>query len=690
MPVSRRAQICSKATSVLCLVGLLTSTVVAQTPTPAGDAQNKPAQAQATMQTPSKPVDGPLPNIDYSKERPFWKLGPYTGRSVPPANTTNTPRIDQLMRNGTVYLSLSDAIAMALENNLDIAIARYNLDLAETDVLRVKSGGSARGVNTGVISGTPGGSGTGVTSGSGSGTGGTTTGTGGAGTGSSGIVTSTSGVGSALDSYDPVITGKIQFERTTVQAVPSSSLPFGTTYTTNSNLANFAFTQAWTSGTAMNVTFNNARISSSLWTTTPVALEPAMNVTLRQHLLSGLSLENNKRFIIQARNNQQITNLSFKQQIISTVSQIQNIYWDLVNAYEDVKVKQRSLEYANRTLSDNRKQVEIGTLAPIEIVRAQSSVASSTQDLIVSQTNLQYQQLIMKNAITKNMRDPMLANAPVIPTDTLSVSDTPLRPVEDLVADALKNRPDLQESDIDLKTRALTRRTARHAMLPTLDLLGFYGANPVNRNYGDAFGDLFNSTAPDKGVAVQLNVPLRNRSAQADQARAELEYRQAELSAQQLRNQVGISVRNAAYAVTQNRARVEAARAARDLAQQSLDAEQKKFALGASTSYLVLQFQRDLTQSEVNLVTAMTAYEKSRVSLDQVTATTLDNNGIVLAQALAGSVTNQPTVPGVAPAPQQTIDSTQQIQKQMNMTPDEQIQRLRQQMQQPQMPQQQK
>jgi len=690
--------------AVLCVLAISSSSVFAQT--------GQPASAQASVQTPaaSSTPNGPTPQYDYSKPAPMWSIRSYTGKSVPAPVLANTPRIDQMVRNGVLYLSLNDAIALALENNLDIAIARYNLNIADTDILRTKAGTATRGVNTGLVSGTVGGTGTGVSSSSGSGAGGTSTGTGGAGAGTGGIVASTSGVGPTVDSFDPVLTASTQYENLVspqTNALFSGGLASISQATWTNGLG---YTQGWASGTALNVTYsNNRQTSDNPRSTFSPQFNDAFRATLRQHLLQGWGLENNRRFIIQAKNNKKISDTSFKAQIISTVSQIQNIYWDLVNAYENMKVQQRSLEFANRTLSDNRKQVEIGTLAPIEIVRAQSQVATSTQSLIVAQTNLQYQELVMKNAITRNL-DNALGAASVVPTDIMTVSNEVLPPAEELVKTALQQSPDVLNSLIDLQNRDLTRRTAKNAMKPSLDLLGFYGAasvagtvNPaatcaVNptllgcvpagsipppSGYSSAVGDLFNNSSPDKGFAVQLNIPIRNRAAQADQVRSELEYRQAQMRLQQLQNTIGISVRNAAYAVQQNKAGIAAAQAARDLALQSLDAEQKKYALGASTSYLVLQASRDEAQAESNLVAAMAAYEKARVALDQVLAATLDKNGIVLQEAVIGAVSAVPNVPGVVKASDASIQSTQQMQQQMQESPDQQIQRLQQQMQQP-------
>jgi outer membrane protein TolC len=371
--------------------------------------------------------------------------------------------------------------------------------------------------------------------------------------------------------------------------------------------------------------------------------------------------------------------VAFRLQVISTVNQIQNIYWDLVNAYEDVKVKERSVALADKTLSDNKKQVEIGTLAPIEIVRAQSDASTRQQDLIVSKTNLELEQLLMKNAISRSLTDAHLADAEVIPTDSMEVPDKEsIAPTETLVADALKNRAELSESRIDLVNRDITNRAAKNALRPTLDAFAFYGAAPLGgrqvpdctpitcpalpTGYGGTLENLFNSTAPDKGAGVQLTIPLRNRAAQANQIRAQLEYRQAEMRLNQLENQVRIEVRNAQYSLEQNRARVDAAKASVELAKQSLDAEQKKYALGASTNTLVLGTQRDLTQAATNLVAAMAAYEKSRVELDRVTGETLVHNGIDIADAQRGQVTKMPSVPG-------TIHVDQTVRPSEEMTP---------------------
>lgn len=620
---------------------------------------------------PQQPGTPPPKRVDYGKPVSHfpWIITPYMPRHVPEAVTVNTPRIDQVMQNGKILLSLDDAIALALENNLDLAIARYNLDIAGTDVMLAKAGAATRGVASGLVQGTPGGGVLGLGSGApGAGAGGTTTGTGGAGTGASGLVQSTTGTGSPISSFDPVLTGTFQVEH--------AKTPLSNTVTTgipslqqNTTTADFAYSQGFKFGEDLTVGFNNQRATTnSLFTSLQPSISSNFRATIRQHLLQGIGLLPNTRFIRIANNNRRITDEGFKLQVITTVSQIQDIYWDLVNAYQQVKVAERSLALANKTLSDNRKQVEIGTLAPIEIVRAESEASTANQSLIVAQTQLQLQQLLMKNAITRNSREPQIAAAEVIPTDTMQLrtDDGTGANLDQMINDAINERPDMVQTRIDLTNRDITKKSARNALLPTTDLFAFYGGSGLagdstsgllpNTSFGNAFGQSVHNDNPDYGVGVQLSIPLRNRAAQANQVRSELEYRQAQLRMLQLQNQVGIEVRNAQFAVEQNRARVVAADKGRTLAQQSLSAEQKKYALGASTNFNVLQAQRDMTQAEVTLVAAQTDYEKSRVELDRVTAKTLSRLNIAIDDAVIGEVHKAPSVPNVGPAAPGTPD----------------------------------
>src|SRR6266568_2152243 len=461
--------------AAMVLAGALTTIGWAQQPQTAAPAQQSQAPAPQPQQFQLK---------DYSKPRSHFPnlLGPYMPRNVSPPSLSNTPRIDQLLQNGKLMLSLDDAIALALENNLDIAIARYNLNIADTDILLANSGQATRGVNTGVVQGTPGGvnvglGGTSTTGSQGGGAGGTTTGAGGAGTGSSGLVTSTLGVGSPVPSFDPIVTGTLSIDH--ANSPTSNAFAGVPVVQQNTGTANFFYQQGFHWGTNMTVGFNNNRITTNQpFTTFSPTLNSNFRFTLTQPLLQGFGLLPTTRFIRIAKNNREISDVAFRLQVITTVNQIQNIYWDLVNAYENVKVQQDSLTLAEKTLSDNKKQVEIGTLAPIEVVRARSVVATNQQSLIVAQTNLQLQQLLVKNALSRTLVDPVLADAEVIPTDTMAVPENePVVPTQDLVNEALAHRAELAESRIDLTNRDISTRSAKNALLPTLNLFAYYGGS---------------------------------------------------------------------------------------------------------------------------------------------------------------------------------------------------------------------
>ncbi|HZQ69724.1 MAG TPA: TolC family protein [Terriglobales bacterium] len=592
---------------------------------------------------------------------------PYTARQVPAPNFGNTSRIAGLLKGDKLMLSLSDAVTLALENNLDLAIARYNLPIADTDVLRANSGAAVRGVATGLVEGTPGGGVGGFGTGApGAGAGGTSGGAGGAGTGAAGLVESTLGTGPPLQSYDPQVLSSLNIEHLT-QPLSNTVVSGVSNLKQNTGQANFSYFQAFPSGTSMQVDFDNLRTTDN---TTNSTLVPLLNsgfrFTLRQRLLSGFGFGPNLRFIRIARNNREISDVAFRNQVIATVSQIQNIYWDLVNAYEDVKVKQRSLALAEKTLSDDNDQVKLGAMAPIEVTRAESEVATRNQDLLLSQNELQLQELLIKNAVTRDLSDPLLASATVVPTDTMRIPEKePVVPIQDLIGDAQNHRPELAEARMDLNNRDISRKSAANALLPAVDFLSWYGAsalagvqNPNNptiatpiprTGFSNAFSTLFRNDFPDYGVGLSLTIPIRNRAAQADQIRSQLEYRQAQLRLQQLQNQIGIEVRNAQFALLQNRARVDTARKARDLARQTFEIEQKKYALGASTSNNVLQTQRDLAQAESNLVAAMSTYEKSRVELDRATGLTLTATGIQIEDVEIGQVRQMPHFDGIAP-----------------------------------------
>ncbi len=648
-------------------------------------AQDVPA-APMPQTTPAPAAQSQVVHLqDYSKPRPAFPhfLQSYRTQEVAQPNLGNSPRIDSMMRDGKIYLSIDDAVALALENNLDIDIARYNLNIADTDYLRAKSGANILGVNAGIVQNTPGGGVGGLGGTVGSGTGGTTVAPSGVGTGTNGLVSSTLGIGSPITSFDPVFTSSLQLDKNDTESTSVfSPVPVvgQNTYT-----ANFAYTQGFQWGTSVTAGFNNTHITTNNPTS---LLTPELNSNFQfkitQNLLQGFGSLPNLRFIRIARNNREISDVAFRLQIITTVDQVEDMYWDLVYAYENVHVQQEALTYAQKALTDTKQQARVGTVPPIQVVSAQSTVSTDEQNLILAQNNLELEKLLVKNALSRSIEDPALAEADVIPTSTMQIpQEEAVVPTQDLINEALSHRAELVESRIDLNSRDLSSKAVRNALLPTLDAFAYYGGSGVGGNvnpvlipptcnpaastcfssttapppfanggpvgYGGTLNQFVNSTAPDKGIGLSLNIPLRNREAQANQVRAELEYRQAQVRLHQLENQVRIEVRNAQFDVKQNRASVQAAQYAVDFSRQTLDADQQKLKVGLTTTTAILQDASVLTTSESNLVSAKAAYEKSRVELDRATGLLLDHSGIDVADATRGQVTHLPRVPYVVP-----------------------------------------
>ena len=689
------------------------------------DASSVPStpSAQMAVPSPSQPFDV----LEYAKPRLHFPnpINPYRAREIGPANLFNTPRIDQLMHNGKLYISIDDAVTLALENNLDIAIARYNMNIADTDIWRAKAGSSISGVNSGIVQNTPGGGssspavsvqgasgggggglaggglegggglggGGGIAGGGGStvsggsggggtgggsvgpGQGGTSVAAGGAGAGFGGLVSSTLGSGPQPSSFDPVFTGTFLDDHNST----ACNIPLCATRQ-NTTAGSFTYSQGFHWGADMSIGYSNNRVASnSVYDFLDPVLNASFQFKLTQHLLQGFGNAVNTRFIRIAKNNREITDVAFRLQITYTVNQIENMYWNLVYAYEFAKVAKEQLALAQKALEEDKLQLEIGALAPIAVVQAQTAIAADEQNVTIALTDLELQQLMMKNALSRTLVDPALADAEVVPTSTMAFpSEEEIVPIQDLENEAFHRRPDLAEARIELTNIEISNKAIRNSLLPSLDLSVYYGGAGLggNRNsasicfsdpqlcglakappqqpgitFSDTLNQLVNSSAPDKGVVLSLNIPLRNRVAQATQVRSEFEHRQAQLRLQQLENQVRIEVRNARFGVQQNRVSVSAAQAAVELARQALDYEQKKYEIHASTSILVLQDRMALSQAEATLLSAKISYERAELELDRSTGTLLEHAGILMNDAARGQVTHRPMIPHAVDQP---------------------------------------
>jgi outer membrane protein len=620
---------------------------------------NAPTTASAQPQGLNRP--------DYSKGSVWWPnfTRVYKVPYVAEVNMGNSNRLEKLLRDGNLYLSLDDAIALALENNLDIEFMRYQPLIADTDILRARAGFPVRNLVTfGSISGFSTGN---------SATGGTGVNPIGSTTNANTITTFAGGStiapvggvpvvgtnvigGSNLPLLDPTLTTTVGWAHNSLPQ--SSSFVTGTsTLVTQGATTAIAYSQGFTTGTAYSLTFNSATSNSnSIRNVINPSLTNALTLNFIQPLLQGLGRSMNARYIVIARNNREASDLLFKQQVIQTVSQVQNLYWDLVGFVENVRVVQQAVQLAEKLYEDNKKQVEIGTLAPISIVQAEAEVAARQQDLTLAQTQVQQQEVILLNALSKNgIASPSVAQAHIIPTTRITVpSSEPVQPIQDLIGMALQSRPELAQARIGVTNTDIALKGTRNELLPQLNLVGAMTNNalagePITGSatqpspffvggFGNTLGQVFSRNFPTYSVGVQLNVPLRNRAAQADMAVAQLQYRQAEIRMRQGENEVRVEVRNALIGLQQARARMEAATKSRVLEEQTVDAEQKKYALGASTIYQVIQVQRDLASAREVEVAAVNNYSKARVELDRATGQTLTKNNILLEEAYQGTV----------------------------------------------------
>ncbi|MGA7107810.1 MAG: TolC family protein [Terracidiphilus sp.] len=618
-----------------------TSTSASAPPTLGQQIQQQQQQSFA----PQAPFNVPMPH----SRNPIAR---YRASTAPELNLTNSPRLQSLIRDGKIYLSMRDAIALAIENNLDLAYFRYNFPIAQTDIQRTKSGGQANGVNASVTQSTQGGfSGS---SGGGGGSGGS------AAAGAGGIVTSTLGAGAAVPSFDPYLNFKGYVDHTVVQE--ANQFLVGTpVLRTNTIEVLSQYSQNFPLGTGIQVNYLGQRITSnSPYNAINPDLYSNFAVTISQQLLAGFGLASNERYIRIAKRNAQITEVVFKAQVVATVTQVENIYWDLVNAYEDEQITERSLGFAQKTLDDDQKQLKLNAIPAMQVMTDQSAVATAEGNLTVARASLRLNELLMKNALTK-VDDPGIDEMPVIPLDLHAEPDPSAeKSIDDLIAEAEKKRPEVAQYQMQAEVQKQALKDINSELLPTLSMYGYYAgagtAGPANLNcdlgaecatslpkdFPAMFQNTFNYSSPEYQVGMSLSINLRNRQVKADQFRAVLAYRQSQISSLQQQKNILFDVRNSKFALEQAQARVEAAQKARDLAQRTFDITKQEQQLGAKSSADTLLAENALAQSDSALDTAQTQYEKAKVDIDRAIGETLERTGVAIDDAKSGVVSHTP------------------------------------------------
>lgn len=658
------------------LAGGPLSPVFAQSP-----AQNPPSSpAPAPTVTPNGATIAPVASLGLASHnytrgpRAFPNIfKPYESLHVDPPVLTNSPRIDQLIHDNKLEISLQDAVELALENSLDIAVQRYYPWISDAGLLNAQAGNSGFG--------TPGVQ----------------------------IAASSAAINPFaffIQNFDPLITSSASVADITTPINNPFTSGAGTTNTagvasvvTHSTQFNNQYSQTFQTGTNLTVNWNNTRQSQNITNFFNPDVTSALSVSISQPLLNGFGKLMWTRNIRIANNNRKIADWAFAQQAITTITSTITAYWELAYARENVKVNQQAVAVAQKLYEDNKKQLEIGSLAPLDVTRSESEVATDTQALIFAQTTQLTDEQTLKNFISKDPLAPNMINVEIVPTDKPMQPETiEAASFEDAIKEAFAKRPELQEQVYDLKNAEIDVRATKNALLPSLTASAFYqssglagnatvfgnsttvgnplapivdvNGNPITVNVGGvptpifeptstasaqgtsqqgfttAQNQIFHNRFPEYAAQLTLTLPLRNRSAQAFHARALLVQRQLETQEQQLRNAALLDVRNSYIQLTQDRAQVAAASKARELQQQTFDAEQKKYQLGASTTYLVIQTQRDLIAAQGTELRALANLEEAKANYERALGRTLDVNHVTIADAKSGDVERATLIPG--------------------------------------------
>jgi outer membrane protein TolC len=603
----------------------------------------------------------------------------YQPTTVAHISFEDSPRMERLIRAGHIYLSLRDAIALALENNLDIEVARLSPKLQQSNLQRASAGQLLRNVSNSISTG-PSSASLGVlgavnalgpsSSSSSSGTGGVLSGL------------NVQLQGSAIPNLDPTVFVNAQFQHQT--SPQTNSFVTGTNFlVTSQKSTNFGIQQGFLTGTSVSLGMGNTlgyKQNSPNNDFNPVD-SGSLSFSITQNLLNGFGIKVNNRAIRIAKNQIHITDLTFKQQVIATVNNVVGLYWDLVIFNDSLKVKQQTLDLNTQLYTDNKRRTELGALAEIDIIQAEAEMKNSQQDVLTQQTQVMQQEMILKSVLTRTgFNNPAVTGARIVPTDHFEVPPRDaIQPTQDMVAEALQKRPEIEQSQISLEDTRINMLGTKNNLLPSLSvfanlsnngLAGGVNTLPVTVSvlgptgstagykvrtnadvnsfflggYGTFMSQLFRRNFPNYSAGFQLNIPIRNRANQADLITDQLNYRQAQIQDKQLLNSIKLNVINAQIALSQARAAYATAVEARRLQEQVLAGERRKYELGTSSILNVIQVQRDTTARELTELDLKSQYIKSRNALDNVLGKTLEVQNVDLGQAQSGVVGREPDI----------------------------------------------
>lgn len=619
-----------------------------------------------------KLVDASAPEVSIEGRKPVRYIQPLISpfnaqqRYVAPAKLTNSPRLEQLVRAGNLYLGVDDVIALTLENNLDIAIQRYGAFLAKEVLRRTESGNAPRSFDQPIAPAPVSVSTAGITASN------VTLAGGGGGVNSGGGLVAT--IGTNPVQLDPTLAASASFgHSTTPETLTSVSLvPY---LVTSYQQFSVAYTQSFSPGTTIQLDYNgyHGHVNSPLNAVNPY-VTGTLDFNITQNLLQGLGRPVNNRYIRIAKNNMKVNDLNFKEQVVTTIAGVLNLYWDLVSFDDDLRNKQKALETAEQLLEDNKHEVELGQQPAIVVTQAEAQVSQSKEDLLIAQTNVSQQEIVLKNMLSRNNSvDSWLDNVHIVPLDHIVIPEKEDLPQEaQLIQEATAARPEIQLAKINLESQKVATEGTRNNLLPTLaafadvnnqGLAGAANAScppayaiycvPVPAFIGGGatvLSQIFRRDFPNYSAGFSFSIPFRNRVAQGDYVDDLLTERQSELRYQKTINDVRVQVRNAIISLQQARARYENAVATRVLQQQTLDAEQMRFKFGESTIATVVQAERDLISDQTQEIQTMANYTHAKVAFDEALGRTLDVNHVSIQEAVSGHVARESSPPPAPPA----------------------------------------
>jgi len=608
----------------------------------------------------------------------------YRPHPVATVSFADSDRIEKLMRAGVIYLSLRDAIALALENNLDIEVARYYPKLALSDLQRAAAGQLLRNVSTSLSQGPSSASLNVLAGASQVNAAGTASSSGSTGGVLSGL--SIQLAGASIPNLEPYLYVAGNFYHTT--SIETSTQFTGTPFLVQQyrNLI-YGYQQSYWTGTT--VTLGMSSVFDYNQNALTALFNPintgSLSFSISQNLLNGFGLAVNKRAYHKAQNNLKANDLSFQQQVIATVANVVNLYYDLVTFNDDLKIDRQTLELDTRLYEDNRKRADLGAIAPIDVIQAEADMKAAQQAVVAEDSQVQQQEMILKSVITRSGLDsPAIAMARIVPTDHIDVpAQDPITPVQEMVAAALANRPEIAQNQITLENARLDMLGTRSNLLPTLQATAglsnsgqggglnsayqvpLYGSNgtivgyrplapsdvssEIIGGYGTALSQIFSRKFPNYNVGFALTIPLQNKANQADHITAELSYRQSQIQDKQLRNNIKLNVMNSVTALRNARAAYETSVVARRLQDETLAGTRRKYDLGTATILDVVIAQRDDTTRQLSEADARNQYQRARTNLQQTLSTILDDYNVSLDEAKTGVVARQPDLPVVAP-----------------------------------------